>query len=35
MLEKKVKVPHWKTLVQDGRRWKDLVEKAKIVHKEL
>jgi hypothetical protein len=25
----KLKVPNWKTLVQDGRRWKKLVEKAK------
>jgi hypothetical protein len=31
----KLKVPHWKTLVQDGRRWKDMVEKAKTVRKEL
>jgi len=29
-----VKVPNWKTLVQD-RRWKELVEKAKTLHKEL
>ena len=31
----KSKVPNWKTLVQDRRRWKDLVEKAKTLHKEL
>jgi hypothetical protein len=30
----KLKVPNWKTLVQD-RRWKELVEKAKTLHKEL
>jgi hypothetical protein len=30
----KLKVPNWKSLVQD-RRWKELVEKAKILHKEL
>jgi len=28
------KVPNWKTLVQDRRRWKELVEKAKTLHKE-
>jgi hypothetical protein len=27
-------VPNWKILVQD-RRWKELVEKAKTLHKEL
>jgi hypothetical protein len=27
----KLKVPNWKTLVQD-RRWKELVEKAKTLH---
>jgi hypothetical protein len=27
----KLKVPNWKTLVQDRRRWKELVEKAKIL----
>jgi len=31
----KSKVPYWKTLVQDRRRWKELVEKAKTLHKEL
>jgi hypothetical protein len=31
----KLKVPNWKTLAQDRRRWKDLVEKAKTLHKEL
>ena len=31
----KSKVPNWKTLVQDRRRWKELVEKAKTLHKEL
>jgi hypothetical protein len=30
----KLKVPNWKILVQD-RRWKELVEKAKTLHKEL
>jgi hypothetical protein len=30
----KLKVPNWKTLVQD-RRWKELVEMAKTLHKEL
>jgi len=38
MLEKihrSQKVPDWKTLVQDRRRWKELVEKAKTLHKEL
>jgi hypothetical protein len=28
----KLKVPNWKTLVQDRRRWKELVEKAKTLH---
>jgi hypothetical protein len=27
----KLKVPNWKTLAQDRRRWKELVEKAKIL----
>jgi hypothetical protein len=27
----KLKVPNWRTLVQDRRRWKELVE-AKILH---
>jgi hypothetical protein len=31
----KLKVRNWKTLVQDRRRWKELVEKAKTLHKEL
>ena len=31
----KLKVPNWKTLVQDRRRWKELIEKAKTLHKEL
>jgi hypothetical protein len=31
----KLKVPKWKILVQDRRRWKELVERAKTVHKEL
>jgi len=31
----KSKVPNWKTLVQDRRRWKELVEKAKTMHTEL
>jgi len=39
MLEKiriqKSKVPNWKTLVHDRRRWKELVEKAKTLHREL
>jgi hypothetical protein len=30
----KLKLPNWKTLVQD-RRWKELIEKAKTLHKEL
>jgi len=30
----KLKVPNWKTLVQDRRRWKELVQKAKTLHKE-
>jgi hypothetical protein len=30
----KLKVPNWKTFVQD-RRWKELIEKAKTLHKEL
>jgi hypothetical protein len=30
-----LKVPNWKILVQDRRRWKELVEKAKTLHKEL
>ena len=31
----KSKVPNWKTLVQDSIRWKESVEKAKTLHKEL
>jgi len=31
----KSKVPNWRTLVQDRRRWEELVEKAKTLHKEL
>jgi len=31
----KLKASNWKTLVQDRRRWKELVEKAKTLHKEL
>jgi hypothetical protein len=31
----KLKVPNWRTLAQDRRRWKELVEKAKTLHKEL
>jgi hypothetical protein len=31
----KLKVPNWKTLAQDRRRWKELVEKTKTLHKEL
>jgi len=28
----RLKVPKWKTLVQDRRRWKEVVEKAKTLH---
>jgi hypothetical protein len=28
----KLKVPNWRNLVQDRRRWKELVEKAKTLH---
>jgi hypothetical protein len=31
----KLKVPNWKTLTQDRRSWKELVEEAKTLHKEL
>jgi hypothetical protein len=31
----KLKVSNWKTLVQDRRRWKELVEKAKTLRREL
>jgi hypothetical protein len=27
-----LKVPNWRTLAQDRRRWKELVEKAKTLH---
>jgi hypothetical protein len=27
----KIKVPNWKTLAQDRKRWKELVEKAKTL----
>jgi hypothetical protein len=33
--QQKLKVPNWKTLFQDRRRRKELVEKAKILHREL
>jgi hypothetical protein len=29
----KLKVPNWKTLAQDRRRWKDLVETAKTLQR--
>jgi len=28
----RLKVPNWNTLVQDRRRWKEVVEKAKTLH---
>jgi len=28
----KLKVPNWKTFVQDRRRWKEVVEKAETLH---
>jgi hypothetical protein len=28
----KLKVPNWRTVVQDRRRWKELVEKVKTLH---
>jgi hypothetical protein len=28
----KLKVPNWRTLVQDRRRWKELVEKVITLH---
>jgi len=31
----RLKVPNWKTLVQERGRWKDVVGKAKTVHYEL
>ena len=31
----RLKVPNWKILVQDRRRWKEEVGKAKTLHKEL
>jgi len=30
----RLKVPNWKTFVQDRRRWKEVVEKAKTLHLE-
>jgi hypothetical protein len=27
-----LKVPNWRTLVQDIRRWKEMVERAKTLH---
>jgi hypothetical protein len=29
---KRLKEPNWKTLVQDRRRWKEVVEKSKTPH---
>jgi hypothetical protein len=34
-LNHRLKVPNCNTIVQDRRRWKELVEKAKTLHKEL
>jgi hypothetical protein len=34
-VRKELKVPNWKTLVQDRRRRKELVEKVKTLHKEV
>jgi len=31
----RLKVPNWKTFVQDTRRWKEVAEKAKTLHQEL
>jgi hypothetical protein len=31
----RLKVPNWKTFVQDRRRWKEVAEKAKTLHQEL
>jgi hypothetical protein len=31
----KLKVANWKILVQDRKRWKELVEKARTLHREL
>jgi hypothetical protein len=28
----KLKVPNWRTLAQDRRRWKELAEKVKTLH---
>jgi len=28
----RLKVPNWKTFVQNRRRWKEVVEKAKTLH---
>jgi len=33
--KQKSKVPNWKNLVQDRRRWKELVQKIKTLYKEL
>jgi hypothetical protein len=33
--KQKLKVPNWKILVKDRKRWKELVEKAKTLHEEL
>ena len=31
----RLKVPNWKTFVQDRRRWKEVIEKAKTLHQDL
>jgi hypothetical protein len=31
----RLKATNWRTLAQDRRRWKELVEKAKTLHKKL
>jgi len=31
----RLEVPNWKTLLQDRRRWKEVIRKAKTLHKEL
>jgi hypothetical protein len=31
----KLKLPNWKILFQDRRRWKEMVQKANALHKEL
>jgi len=28
----RLKLPNWKTIVQDRRRWKEVVEKSKTLH---